>query len=55
MMLITQTDIENIIKLKINKHLVLHTPCLPDRRCRIDILVEEAAKEILERLLKKQK
>jgi hypothetical protein len=41
-------EIERIIYGSINKHLVLHTP-VDDNRCRLAVLVEEAASLILEK------
>jgi hypothetical protein len=38
--------IKQIIRGKINKHLVLHAPVNDDVRCRIDILIDEAEEEI---------
>lgn len=42
-----EQKIAKIIKETINKYLVTHTPILGDTRCRLDVLAEEAAREIL--------
>ncbi len=43
-----QARIESIIRGSINDHLVLHKQTEKTDRCRIDILVEEAAIKILD-------
>lgn len=42
-----QKLIENAIRKSLNRHLVQHVNVLPDKRCRVDIMVEEATNEIL--------
>lgn len=42
-------EIEVLIKKAITRHLVRHVQVPGDNRCRIDILAEEAAKEIYEK------
>jgi hypothetical protein len=39
--------IENEIRKAVNRHLIKHVPVLPDKRCRVEIMIEEATKEIL--------
>lgn len=42
-----QKLLENAIRKSLNRHLVQHVNVLPDKRCRVDIMVEEATNEIL--------
>ncbi len=45
-------EIEKAIRKAINRHLVTHIQTPGDTRCRIDILVEEAAVDILKHIEK---
>jgi len=42
-----KAEIERIIKVQINKHLVIHEPIKNDSRCRLQIIADEASNEIL--------
>ena len=44
-----QKNVESEIRKAITRHLVIHVQTPGDQRCRIDILVEEAAKNILKK------